>query len=106
MAASFTVTFQSEGTSGYRMIAGSVTIGVYETDGVAADLSSYFSGSPVVLIGDDDGYLVEHNRGTAAAGTIICRVSNSSANAALPQVDNDTNLANVVCYFCAFGTPA
>ena len=106
MAASFTVTYQGEGTSGYRMIAGTCTIGVYITDGVDADLSDYFSGSPVVMLGHDDGYLVEHNRGTAAAGKIICRVSNSTANSTFPQESNATNLANVVVFFQAFGTPA
>lgn len=104
-AATVSVTYTNEMGGGMRMAVGTITMPeVYETNGATADLSDYFDGSPIVLLGaGDDGVILQHNRGTAAAGLVLAYYSNSSANAALPEAANAENLSAVIVNFAAFG---
>jgi hypothetical protein len=63
------------------------------------------AGSPTVIVGNDDGYVCEHNRGTASAGTIIIRVAtqNSTNVAVMAQVSPGTAVNAVVMPFVAYG---
>lgn len=96
---------------GYRMVAGYATLSnVYLTGGETMDLSTYLltSGYPVVQLTGDDGYHVEHNRGTAAAGKILAYTENCNhtTNAALIQLANASDASAVICSFIAIGAAA
>jgi len=110
MASSATVSVTAVHTmqGGYRVVHGTATLsGTYITGGDTIDLSSYFksASSPTVIPSSDDGYLIRHDRGTAAAGTLMAYVVNinASGNVALIEVANASNLSAVVVPFIAVG---
>lgn len=71
--------------------------------GEVMDLSAYFDGSPIVIANGDDGYVVQHNRGTAAAGKLIAYLQDTDGGP-LIEVTATTDLSAVICPFVAFGT--
>lgn len=110
MAVTVSVIDSSLVSAGQRQIRGSLTMdSSYATGGEVMDVSTYFAGSPTVVIGGADGYMLEHNQGTAAAGKVLARYSsvNSKNGAnetlALVQVADGTDLSAVNTTFLAMG---
>ena len=101
MAATVTFTESYDLASGERFCRGTITLGdVYLTDGVVADLSAKLSGTPTVVIGQqNDTYTLSHDGGTAAAGKMQAVVIANGA-----EVANAFNTYNVTCSFIAVGT--
>jgi hypothetical protein len=99
---------------GEKLVRGLATLASsYATGGDVLNLANYFDedGSPTVVTCSADGYVTEHNQGTAAKGTIICyyNIMNAdttngvSQNTALYQVDPATDLDAVNVIFTAVG---
>ncbi|MEE9366915.1 MAG: hypothetical protein V3W44_09535 [Dehalococcoidales bacterium] len=87
-------------------ISGRATLSAtYLTGGETLDLSSYFQGSPLVIPTGDDGYVIEHDRGNAAAGKLLARFANggAAAGAALIELTNAVDTSAVICSFIAVG---
>ena len=109
MAITISVTQSTNLPGGFRLISGTVTFDdSYPTGGETMDLSSYLlsTSSPTVIINGDDGYVIQHDRGTAAAGKLIAYGTGSANKAALTQQDATTNLSTVICPFTAIGQAA
>ena len=82
MATTVSVTSVCELPNGERMIRGTGTLDAsYAAGGEVIDLSTWFTGSPTVLVGGDDGYEVQHDRGTAAAGKLVAYEAGADAAA-------------------------
>jgi hypothetical protein len=93
--------------NGNRLVTGTAAgPEVYITGGGVLDVSADFSGSPKVFINGDDGYVIQHDRGTAAAGELLVYMTNSAANGAMLELTNAANLANVLCPILIIGKPA
>lgn len=105
------VPFITPNMSGYKECAGFANIGTYLTDGVQMNLQNYLddAGYPVVICSNPGGYVLEHNKGTAAAGKVLAYYSYLNGkngidqNATLFQVTNGTNLAATQFSFIAKG---
>lgn len=111
MAVTVKVEYELASQAGAKFIGGSIAMdGVYNTGAEVMDLSAYFSGSPKVFINAADGYMLEHNQGTAAAGIVVARYSAGNALNGesfiipLVEVAQDTNLALINTTFIAMGT--
>jgi hypothetical protein len=67
-------------------------------------LSTYFlsTSSPNVILGGDDGYEAQHNRGTAAAGKVLLYEAGADA-AALDEFANAGDASGVILTFIALG---
>ena len=100
---------------GELMIRGLATMSSsYAAGGDALNLSNYLTSTtaPTVVPCSADGYVVEHNQGTAAAGKLMAyfNVLNSDTmngvaqNTALYQVQTGKSLAAVNVVFVAIGT--
>jgi len=108
MAATLSLTY-SRLPGGGKIAYGTATLSnVYLTGGETMDVSSEFAGSPIVLSGGDDGYVVRHDRGNASAGKLIAYAANggAAAAAALVQVANATDLSAAICHVVIVGAPA
>ncbi len=106
MAMTVTVTATCDLPNGDRLVRGTATFdSSYATGGEVMDLSTQLSGSPTVLLSGDDGYVPQHDRGTAAAGQVLAYEAGVDA-AALDEVAATTDLSAVICPFVAIGTPA
>lgn len=107
MGLTTTVKGSGHWTSGEVYVHGTVTFdNLYVTGGETLDLSSYIlsTDSPTVLLNGDDGYVARHDRGTAAAGTVLLYYDiASSTNAASAQVAVNTDVSAVICPFVAIG---
>lgn len=99
---------------GEKLIRGKLNLASsYTAGGDPLNLSNFFlsTGSPTVVCSSADGYLIEHNQGTAAGGTLVAyqNVNNATTingtviNSALYQVHSAANLATVNVSFFAFG---
>ena len=106
------VVFESQNLDGTKTIAGTLTLSDnYYTSGDVLNLANYLksAGSPVVVIAGADGYMLEHNDGTAAAGKVVARYSSvntkNGANEAiaLVEVAVNTDLSAVNAKFIATG---
>lgn len=88
---------------GYVLVAGKATgSNVYLTGGETMDISAYVGGSPIVVMGGDDGYVAQHNRGTSAAGKVLLYEAGADA-AALDEFANAGDASDVICTFMAIG---
>ena len=73
--------------------------------GEVFDVSAWFSGSPDVNPGGgDDGYVIQHDRGTAAAGVLIVYEAGADG-AALDEVAGTTDLSALIAKVTVTGTP-
>jgi hypothetical protein len=97
---------------GFSLIGGTLVMdSAYATSGEVMNLANRFSPSttPTVVISAADGYMLEHNHGTANAGTVIARYSAGNAlNGAsfiipLVEVAASANLAAVNTTWFAIG---
>lgn len=99
---------------GEKLIRGKLNLASsYTANGDPLNLSNFFlsTGSPTVVCAGADGYIVEHNQGTAAGGTLVCyqnvmnttTVNTAAANSALYEVHSAANLATVNVVFFAVG---
>jgi hypothetical protein len=70
---------------------------LYATSGETLDLSTYILGtdSPVVLLGGDDGFVLQHNRGTSSAGKVLAFEAGADG-AALDECGVNTVLSAVI----------
>jgi len=86
--------------NGHIMAYGTMTFdSVYVTGGETMDVSSIFSGTPIVVVGGgDDGYVCRHNRGNAASGVLQLYFANggAAAGAALIEATNATDASAVI----------
>ena len=100
---------------GELMLRGIATMSSsYAAGGDALKLSNYLTSttSPTVVPCSADGYVVEHDQGTAAAGKLIAyfnvlnstTTNGSAQNAALYQVQTGKDLDAVNVVFVAIGT--
>jgi len=107
VALTISATHSTELPSGARQVAFTVTFdSSYPTGGEVFDVSTWFSGSPHVNPGGgDDGYVIQHDRGTAAAGVLLAYEAGADG-AALDEVANTTDLSAVICHVVVIGTPA
>jgi hypothetical protein len=108
MALTLSLTYDTT-MGGSKIAYGTITFdNVYVTGGETLDLSAQFSGSPTVLTSSDDGYVIRHNRGNAAAGVLQAYFANggAAAGAALIEVTNAADLSAVIVHCIAMGTPA
>ncbi len=104
MAVTITVQHSCELPNGARQIDGTVTFdSSYPAGGEVFDISAYLSGSPNVRCSGDDGYEIQHDRGTAAAGKLLAYEAGADT-APLDEVTATTDLSAVICYFQAVGT--
>jgi hypothetical protein len=115
MAVTFKVDHDTGGIQGVRTLGGTLVMdGSYATSGDTMNLANYLhnASTPTVVIGGADGYMLEHNHGTANAGTVIARYSSLNAlngpsvTIALVEVASTTNLATVNTTWIAMGKPA
>jgi hypothetical protein len=115
MPVTFVVDYEFGNPHGARAIAGTLVMdGSYATSGDTMNLANYFhnASTPTVVISAADGYMLEHNHGTANAGTVIARYSSvntkngANETIALVEVTATTNLATVNTTFVAFGKPS
>lgn len=105
MAATVSAVQVSPLPGGNVLVAGLATLSAnYQAAGETMDLSSYLlsSSSPVIVLGGDDGYVPQSDRGTAAANTIQLFEAGADA-AALDEVANSTDTSAVICTFVAIG---
>ena len=105
MAATFTVGSVTHLPNGEVLVRGTATLSnVYLTGGETLDLSTWLSGSPLVVANGDVAN-VKHNAGTAAAGKLIAYQANGGAAglAALVQAANAADLSGVTCTVVAIG---
>ena len=96
-------------TGGARLCSFTVTFdNSYPTGGETFDISGYFQGSPDVQVTGDDGYVIEHDRGTAAAGKLVARYGDydATADGALIDVANTTDLSAVIVKVLVIGDEA
>jgi len=103
MAATVSSVIVSPLPGGTVLVSGLATLSAnYQAAGETMDLSSYLTGSPIIVMSGDDGYVPQSDRGTAAANTIQLYEAGADA-AALDEVANGTNVAAVICTFHAHG---
>jgi|19_taG_2_1085344.scaffolds.fasta_scaffold00455_9 hypothetical protein len=93
---------------GAKILRGTFTLDSnYVTGGETMDLSDYLKSSvvPTVICGNDGGYVLEHDQGTAAAGKVIAYYNdvNASTNAALVAVAQNADLSAINSTFVAVG---
>ena len=115
MAVTFKVDYELAGQAGAHVIGGTLLMdGSYATGGEAMNLATHLhnSSTPTVVISAADGYMLEHDCGTANAGKVVARYSNGNAlNGAsflipLVEVAGSTNLYNINTTFIAIGKGA
>jgi hypothetical protein len=83
----------------------------YAANGDAFNVQNNFlsTSSPTVTVAMSDGYPLEHNEGTAAAGTVMAYQTHlnsgngSNQNAKMIQVTTGTDLSAVNAAFIAIG---
>jgi hypothetical protein len=85
----------------------------YTAAGDPLNLANYFksASSPTVVCSTADGFAIEHNQGTAAAGTLVAyqnsltaaTINGVAANAALVQVHSNADLSATNVVFFATG---
>lgn len=110
-----TITISTENPLGAQDGSGELTLrGTVTFDssyagsgGETVDLSTYLAStsSPTVIFGGDDGYVIQHNRGTAAAGKAVVYKSAGSV-AAMTEATAAISLSDVISPFIALGKPA
>jgi hypothetical protein len=116
MAVTLNVVLESELPSGVKLIVGKGTLGNnYYTGGDLINFSNHFKAAtyPVVTVSGADGYILEHDAGTAAAGKILAYypkfdiLANTQDQNAVPlhQVIANANLSTVTFNFIAAGQP-
>ena len=109
MTMTFTVVEKCELPSGARMVTGTVTCSEeYTTSGeILTGLSTYIlsTDSPTVMLCGQDGYVLQWDAGTCAAGKVLAYEAGADA-AALDEVAASTNLGAVVGQVIAIGAPA
>ena len=106
MALTIANTFVIDSATGARVASFTVTFdNVYPTGGEILDISSWFQGSPDVYVAGDDGVVVQHNRGTSAAGLLLAYEAGADG-AALDQVANACDLSAVITKVLVIGNKA
>ncbi len=103
-------TGQGATIQGTKVVRGTLTMGTYETSGDSLNLANYFldSSTPTMMIGGDDGYVLQPTVGRNAEAMLVMAYYVSNINAAtgpLGEVANATNLTGVNVDFVAFGQP-
>lgn len=99
---------------GEKMLRGTFTMdSSYAANGEVMNLANYLdsTGYPTVIVECASGYTLMHNKGTAAAGTILAyqnvlntdTVNGAAANSALYQVHTAKDLSAVNAGFIAIG---
>lgn len=90
----------------HRLVVFRVTFdSSYPSGGETFDISTWFGGSPFMVgASGDDGYVIEHDRGTAAAGKLIARVSGTT-DAPLNDEGNATDMSAVIATVTMIGVP-
>jgi len=104
MALTISITSVDDKNNGDVEISGTVTFdSSYPTGGEVFDISDYISAIKSANFSGDDGYVIQHNRGTPAAGVLLAYEAGADA-AALDEVADTTDLSSLISYFAVIGT--
>jgi hypothetical protein len=106
----YLVVKSSRGLYGEKEVRGWITMGTYETSGDSLNLANVFKAStePTIILGSNDGYVLEQTPDLNADSQLIMAYSVGNINSSigpLVEVVNATNLSGVNVKFTATGQP-